>query len=74
MVALSEKKYNNCIIESILCNSWGCKNTRFAPTAKPQETNKVIKESRKNKKQKLEISENHKERYETCFFLWEETK
>ena len=26
------KKYNNCIIESILCNSWGCKNTRFAPT------------------------------------------
>ena len=33
MVALSEKKYNNCIIESILHNSWGCKNTGFAPTA-----------------------------------------
>ena len=34
MVALTEKKnYNNCIIESILRNSWGCKNTRFAPTA-----------------------------------------
>ena len=33
MVALSVKKnYDNCIIVSILRNSYGCKNMRFALT------------------------------------------
>ena len=34
MIVLSSQYcVNDCIIESILSNSWGCKNMRFAPTA-----------------------------------------